>query len=60
MNIIMGIFLGPAGLPMASEGNTIDGIKKVRELGLNAMEIEFVRSVYMNEKTAEEVGKAAK
>ncbi len=56
----MKFFLGPAGLPMASEGNTIDGIRKVKELGLNAMEIEFVRSIYMNEKTAEEVGQVAK
>ncbi|MBI2547234.1 MAG: TIM barrel protein [Candidatus Aenigmarchaeota archaeon] len=56
----MRVFLGPAGLPMASEGNTVDGIRKIKELGLNAMEIEFVRSIYLNEKTAEEVGKAAK
>lgn len=56
----MKVFLGPAGLPMASEGNTTDGIRKVKELGLNAMEIEFVRSVYMNEKTAEEVAQVAK
>ncbi|MBI2084645.1 MAG: TIM barrel protein [Candidatus Aenigmarchaeota archaeon] len=56
----MKVFLGPAGLPMASEGNTIDGIRKVKELGLNAMEIEFVRQVYMNEKTAEEVGAVAR
>ncbi len=56
----MKIFLGPAGLPMASEGKTVDGVKKVKELGLDAMEIEFVRSVYMNEKTAEEVGQVAK
>lgn len=56
----MKIFLGPAGLPMASEGNTTNGIRKVRELGLNAMEIEFVRQVYMNEKTAEEVARVAK
>ncbi|MBI1978827.1 MAG: TIM barrel protein [Candidatus Aenigmarchaeota archaeon] len=56
----MKVFLGPAGLPMASEGNTIAGIKKIKELGLNAMEIEFVRQVYMNEKTAEEVGQVAK
>lgn len=56
----MKIFLGPAGLPMASEGNTIHGIRKVKELGLNAMEIEFVRSIYMDTKTAEEVGKVAK
>lgn len=56
----MKIFLGPAGLPIVSEGKTVDGIRKVRELGLNAMELEFVRQVYMNEKTAEETGQVAK
>jgi len=56
----MGVFLGPAGLPMAAEGKTVDGIRKVRELELNAMELEFVRQVYMNEKTAEEIGQVAK
>lgn len=56
----MKVFLGPAGLPLASEGKTIDGIRKVKEFGLNAMEIEFVRSVYMNEKTAKEVAQVAK
>jgi len=56
----MKVFLGTAGLPMAAEGKTVDGIRKVRELGLNSMELEFVRSVYMNEKTAEEVAQVAK
>lgn len=54
------IFLGTAGIPGSSKGtSTIDGIKRIAELKLNALEIEFVRSIYLNEKTAEEVGKAA-
>lgn len=57
----MTIFLGPAGIPHSSkESSTVEGIKQVAELGLNAMEIEFVRSVYLNEKTAVEVGNVAK
>lgn len=57
------IRLGPAGLPTtlsSKNKNTIEGIKEVRNLGLNAMEIEFVRNIYLNEKSAEEVGRIAK
>ncbi|MEM7822093.1 MAG: TIM barrel protein, partial [Candidatus Aenigmatarchaeota archaeon] len=57
----MKIFLGPAGIPTVAEDRTTEGgIKKVFELGLNAMEIEFVRNVYLDQKKAEEVGKFAK
>jgi len=56
----MKILLGPAGLPLSTAGNTADGIKKVKELGLQAIEIEFVRKIYLNPKMAEEVGKIAK
>jgi deoxyribonuclease-4 len=55
------IFLGPAGIPMTSKGSsTVDGIKRVSELELNAMEIEFVRGVHMSIPLAKEAGKAAK
>lgn len=57
----MGIFLGPAGLPLSSKGvSTVEGIRRIGELGLDAMEIEFVRSIYLNEKSAEEISKVAK
>jgi deoxyribonuclease-4 len=57
----MKIFLGPAGIPTVAEDRTTEGgIKKVSELGLNCIEIEFVRNVYLNQKKAEEVGKLAK
>ncbi|MBI2543352.1 MAG: TIM barrel protein [Candidatus Aenigmarchaeota archaeon] len=57
----MTIYLGPAGLPTSSKGSsTADGVKYVSEIGLNAMEIEFVRFIYLNEKSAEEVKKVAK
>ena len=55
------IFLGSAGIPISTKGaSTIDGIKRIKELQLNAFEIEFVRSIYLNEKTAEEAGQVAK
>jgi deoxyribonuclease-4 len=57
----MKIYLGPAGVPIVSkERSTASGIKTISELGLNAMEVEFVRGVKMQEKAAEEVGRIAK
>ncbi|RLJ07405.1 MAG: endonuclease IV [Candidatus Aenigmatarchaeota archaeon] len=54
------IRLGPAGVPISSEDrSTLAGIRKVAELGLQAMEVEFVRRVYMDRKAAEEAGKLA-
>lgn len=54
------IFLGPAGVPLASEErSTAAGIKCVADLGLNAFECEFVRRVGMSNDTAKEVGELA-
>jgi len=55
------IYLGPAGIPhSAKKRNTIEGIKTVKDLGLNAMEVEFVQGVRMSQESAEEAGKVAK
>ncbi|MEM0016286.1 MAG: deoxyribonuclease IV [Saccharolobus sp.] len=55
------IYLGPAGIPYASKKrNTIEGIKTVKELGLNAMEVEFVQGVRMSKDMAKETGQVAK
>lgn len=55
------IYLGPAGIPISSKDkSTIGGLKHLASLGLNAMEVEFVRGVAMSNETAEEVGKVAK
>lgn len=57
----MKIFLGPAGVPGRSKDrSSLGGVKTVSEMGLNAMEIEFVRGVKMQQKMAEEVGQLAK
>jgi deoxyribonuclease-4 len=54
------IYLGPAGVPLSSKKrSTIDGIRIVKELGLNAMEVEFVQGVKMKPEAAEEAGKVA-
>jgi len=55
------IYLGPAGVPLASkERSTIAGVRCTAELGLNALECEFVRRVGMSNEMAKEVGKIAK
>lgn len=57
----MKIFLGPAGVPLVSKDrSSLGGIKTVKEIGLNAMEVEFVRGVKMQPKAAEEIGQVAK
>lgn len=55
------MLFGTAGVPGSSKGrDSVSGIKRIRELGLDAMELEFVRGVHMSEATAREVGKAAR
>lgn len=53
------LLFGTAGIPLSCNGNTSDGVKHVRVLGLDAMELEFVHSVNISEKTAPLVKKAA-
>ncbi|PIY59910.1 hypothetical protein COY95_04580 [Candidatus Woesearchaeota archaeon CG_4_10_14_0_8_um_filter_47_5] len=51
---------GTAGTPLASPGrSTLDGIPTVAQLGLDCMELEFVRGVRMSAALAAEVKKAA-
>ena len=55
------IYLGPAGVPISSEEHsTLGGLRRVAELKLSALEVEFVRGVAMGNETAKEVGKLAK
>ncbi len=51
------ILLGPAGSP---EKSSIEGVSRVKELGLDAMEVEFVRGVKMSNELANEIGELAK
>ena len=51
---------GTAGVPQsAKKRDSIEGIKRVKELGLDHMELEFVHGVRMGEESAEEVRKTA-
>lgn len=55
------IWIGTAGIPIsATDKTTFGGIKRIRELGLNALEIEFVRKVYLKNEVAKKIGKFAK
>jgi len=57
----MKIYLGPGGNCLtAKESSTLGSFERLKELNLNAQEIEFVRSIYLSQKAAEEVGKLAK
>ena len=52
---------GTPGIPYSTKPrDTINGIKQVKKLGLNAMELEFVRSINVSEEKAPLVKKIAK
>lgn len=51
------LLFGTAGTPISSRSrDSVSGIERIRELGLECMEIEFVRGVHMGEETARAVG----
>ena len=54
------LLFGTAGIPHSSNPRTtLDGIKHVSNLGLGAMELEFVRNINISEEKAPNVKKAA-
>ena len=54
------LFFGTAGTPISSKSrDSVSGIERVKELGLDCMEVEFVRGVRMGEETARAVNKTA-
>jgi deoxyribonuclease-4 len=54
------LLFGTAGIPISAKGSdTIEGIKEVGKLGLDAMELEFVRNVNISRDKAPEVRKTA-
>ncbi len=55
------LLFGPAGIPLsANNRSSLEGIKRVKELGLGCMELEFVRGVRMTKSAAMLVGEARK
>lgn len=56
----MKLLFGTAGTPISSAArDSVSGIKRVRELGLECMELEFVRGVKMSPAKAGEVRKVS-
>ncbi|MGQ9583537.1 MAG: TIM barrel protein [Thermoplasmatota archaeon] len=53
------LFFGPAGLP-AGCGSVPEGVERVAQLGLNALELEFVHGVRMGVGEARGIGALAK
>ncbi len=52
--------IGSAGVPLSTKKHSsLAGIARIRELGLDAMELEFVRGVRMSPTLAREIRKAA-
>ncbi|MEM2954677.1 MAG: TIM barrel protein [Candidatus Nanoarchaeia archaeon] len=57
----MVVYVGPGGIPISSpERSTIGGIKECARLGLNALEVEFVRGVNMTSEKAVDISEVAK
>ena len=54
------IHFGTAGRPMCTKGDTIQGIKDVRKLNLDALELEFVHSINIKPEKTGEVKKTAR
>jgi deoxyribonuclease-4 len=55
-----GLLFGTGGIPHSSRtASTIDGIKRIAELGLDCMEVEFVQGVKMGEAGARLVAETA-
>ncbi|NPE27563.1 TIM barrel protein [Methanococcoides sp. SA1] len=54
------LLFGTAGAPLSSKKKgSLDGIRRIAELGLGCMELEFVRGVRMKEETAGTIRQAA-
>lgn len=55
------IRIGIAGIPLAKKGKGVEaGIQYLYDIGLNAMEVQFVRGIFMDSASAKKVGQLAK
>lgn len=57
MKAISGLLFGTAGIPLSTPkpASSVNGVLRVKELGLDAMELEFVRGVKMSDDLAHKV-----
>lgn len=57
----MKIRFGPSGIPISCKyRNTLEGVKRIAQIGLDAMEISFTYGVRMSIDTARKIGEIAK
>jgi deoxyribonuclease-4 len=57
----MSVRFGPAGIPIqCNASSSLEGLRCCHTLGLDAMEMEFVRGVRLSEKSAKEINKLSK
>lgn len=57
----MKVRLGSGGVPICSKDpSTLGGVQTIKDIGLQAMEVEFVRGVSMSNATAAKVGELAR
>lgn len=55
-----GLIFGTAGVPhSAAENSTLSGLKRIKELGLDGLEIEFVHGVHLRNETAALIRRSA-
>lgn len=55
------LLFGTAGIPITTNNpSTVNGIKRVKELGLGCMELEFVRNINITKQKAPEVKETAR
>ena len=55
-----GLVFGTAGIPLStSEPSTLKALEHIRDIGLDCLEIEFVKGVRMGHETAEKIRKKA-
>lgn len=60
MKKINELLFGTAGIPLSTQPyNTIEGIARVKKLGLSAMELEFVHSINVSQEKAPQVKESA-
>ncbi|MDD1767894.1 MAG: TIM barrel protein, partial [Methanomassiliicoccales archaeon] len=52
-------YVGPAGYPIGSR-NPIDAVERIGKMGLNALEVQFVRQARMEENKARSIGSKAR
>jgi len=57
LKAVSGLLFGTAGIPLSTPkpAGSVNGVLRVRELGLDAMELEFVRGVKMGDDLAHKV-----